>query len=54
MLARWRLKEEAGMTQRTPAVLRGAVSSPVLPPESLWAQTQVLVFKPWGAAVLQV
>lgn len=46
VLARWRLKEEAGMTQRTPAVLRGAAASPVLPPESLWAQTQVLVFEP--------
>lgn len=48
------LKEEAGMTQRTSAVLCQAASSLVLPPESLWAQAQVLVFEPWGAAILQV
>ena len=54
MLAWWRLKEEAGTTQRLPAVLRRAASSPVLPPQSLWAQTQVLMSESWGAAVLQV
>ena len=50
MLARWRLKQEAGTTQRPPAVPRRAASPPVLPPERPCTQTQMLVFESWGAA----